>query len=562
MPDTAPTRKRALQLLACLVVLGACDDPGTVPLAPPAALRPALLPGTALGSFQVPVPPGNEVADGSLPWTSTGITVPEGVVAKVVVEGVVTLAENTDPATSWRNLCTYQAPAQRPPYCGASPPWAGQAVGPLGNEEGLGVQVGVRRPDGRTDGPSYLAPGARPSSAEGVVSGPGEIVVRRGGISFGVYLRAVRNDDVVVFDGRVWTYVFSGLQTLSATVISDGRPDGCPAPGVRLTLSGAGARGCEEPTAALVLECRGRDGAGGVDTVLRGERIRCVARKEPETASGALRVAGWSFEGRERTDGDPASAAWEGVMVRGGTVTVRGSIGGGAPQTASVVVVVRARDWSGKKPVIIPREVGNGEDPRMETILPAVPAWAHELGYTSFFARPSPDALPEDPTVEVVGGPNDGLYYFGDPEFRVYALYVLNRAAMQAGSEFAQKQEPPGTGSGRIGGINWCSRSVVPRLLELVQAHEFKHIETYGEAYGRELAERLAELEEMASDNASDLTSAFDDVFPSIHPAALSASKRIHERAGNPFRTTPSDEQGLCVLRNANNDQLRNEEER
>lgn len=309
--------------------------------------------------------------------------------------------------------------------------------------------------------------------------------------------------------------------------------------------------------AALIAECMGDLGK---DMITRGQEITCIARKDPENAPGELKVNGWSFDGEPRTDGDPTSVTWKGVMVEGGVVEVKGRIGSEAEQTARATIQVEDRDWSGKEPLISVKEVRGGEDPRMG-LLPSVPFWADELGYAKFFNIETAGSLPEEPVAEVQSGPNSGRYYFPEgTQFPVYARYVLNTAAMASGSEFARLQESGGGGN-RIGGINWCSRTVVPGLLDLVRAHELKHIEVYAQTYKQELSAHAVRLEAMSSRDASELLDAYDSVYRIINPTAHEESNSIHQKTGNPFRVTPRDGEGDCVLRNAQGQELTNRPE-
>lgn len=228
----------------------------------------------------------------------------------------------------------------------------------------------------------------------------------------------------------------------------------------------------------LVLSCIGNR---GLNTVTRGSTLRCEAKKEPGSSPGDITVTRWSFDGKERSDGDLTSNIWEGVMVRDGVVQVEARIGDAAVAPATAPIVVEDREWSGKAPSVTVREARNGEDGRL-TLAPKV-TWAHDLGATSFFSTPTPADPPLDPTAVVDGGPNDGLYYFpNDFTFSVVAIYVLNRAAMSRGSGFYNAQEQDAAGGGqRLGGMNWCSRSVVTGpLLALVEAHEVEHVRVIG----------------------------------------------------------------------------------
>ncbi|MDP9349545.1 MAG: hypothetical protein M3P24_10470, partial [Gemmatimonadota bacterium] len=79
--------------------------------------------------------------------------------------------------------------------------------------------------------------------------------------------------------------------------------------------------------------------------VTRGKEISCTASKAPASASGELRITGWSFEGKARTDGDVTSTEWKGIMVKGGTVEVRGTIDGKNVKPAEQSIRVERRQW-------------------------------------------------------------------------------------------------------------------------------------------------------------------------------------------------------------------------
>jgi hypothetical protein len=142
----------------------------------------------------------------------------------------------------------------------------------------------------------------------------------------------------------------------------------------------------------------------------------------------------------------------------------------------------------------------------------------------------------------------------------VFAYYVLNRAAIVAGSPFYNQQEPnSGTGGTVIGGLNWCSRSVVTGpLLGLVQAHELEHVRVYQEKFSTDIAPQLAALEPKTSTSMSELLDAYDAVRRSADGPARTASSAIHNKTGNPYRLTTSDAGGGCALKNENGQELTN----
>jgi len=107
----------------------------------------------------------------------------------------------------------------------------------------------------------------------------------------------------------------------------------------------------------LVLTC---SGDLGENRVTRGKEIACTASKDPASGAGELKIVGWNFEGRARTDGDVTSTVWRGVMVKGGTIEVRGIIGTAEQRPVNMSVDVAPRsDWSGKivYPAALPRVI-------------------------------------------------------------------------------------------------------------------------------------------------------------------------------------------------------------
>ncbi|MDQ4078044.1 MAG: hypothetical protein M3220_17575 [Chloroflexota bacterium] len=333
------------------------------------------------------------------------------------------------------------------------------------------------------------------------------------------------------------------------------------APASSFAVSGArlavATSGCQEQQPKLKLVCSGE--RGGANTVIRGERIRCEAKKDPENAPGALTITQWSFEGEDRIDGELTSTVWEGVMVKSGTVQVSGTIGSTTPPPSTAAIEVKDRVWA-NSPVFTIKEVMEGEDSRL-TLPPRVTA-AHDLGLSNFFKEAAPTDDPFDPTKEVIGGPNHGLYYYGDLSFPIYAYYILNRAAIRRGSNFYNAQEPGSGGGGtRLGGFNWCSQSVVSQsLLDLVQAHELEHIRVYQTAVIRDVPPAIAKLEAMVSTEFSGLIDTYDAEFGRLDRIARQESNAIHQKRGNPNVTTPRDSEGECALKNEHGQELKNEQ--
>jgi hypothetical protein len=294
--------------------------------------------------------------------------------------------------------------------------------------------------------------------------------------------------------------------------------------------------------------------------VKRGEEVTCTAT--PSDRSSSLTIVGWSFDGVERTDGDPTEATWGGTMVQSGTVEVRGRIGTDADSpllTARAEIVVTDRTWP-EAPVIDVREVENGTDDRLE--LDNFIEWAHDLGGANFF-RTARKADPKpDPIGYVSGGPNDDRFYFEDLSFPVYAMFVINRAAMRRGSGFYNAQErDEGGGGTRIGGMNWCTQRVVTGILPgLVEAHELRHISAYEAAFRRELALVIEELERTVG-TYTEIESAYEAEYNRIDAIARRESWDTHTDRQNPNLLAPTNSRGRCALKNERGTELRNRDE-
>jgi len=291
-------------------------------------------------------------------------------------------------------------------------------------------------------------------------------------------------------------------------------------------------------------------------TLVRGESIACSA-----TLTGGATIAEWRFQG----DGEPIVSShqeptWAGRMVASGKISV--VLEGATEPAAEIDVTVLDRNWSGRGPTVSVKRVEIGEDSRMDS-LPHVPKVAHELGYTSFFLSPTPDADLPDPTEEVQGGPNDGMEYFSDTkDFPVYGIYILNSAAMSGRSEWAMMHEAGTNASSvKLGGVNWCDRSVFADLSRLVEAHELRHVEVYKAAYTREFRTRSAALERMVDADASVLLDQYTRLHEEIDILAVKESEAIHRLKGNPNLVETRDGAGPCVLKDANGGELLNAEE-
>jgi len=282
--------------------------------------------------------------------------------------------------------------------------------------------------------------------------------------------------------------------------------------------------------------------------VQRGGSIACSARATP---SGTLTEVQWSFSDNSgfQIAGPSDVTTWGGQMVRSGTVLVTAKIGG-ASRTDSVRVTVTDRTWAG--PQFTVREITTpSELAEHRMTFPPRVRWGSHLGSSNFFDAPSPSTTEPDPVSQVDGGPNDGLDFFSDLSFPVYAVYAINNVALSRGSGFYNAQEPSSSsGSTRIGGTVWCSRHVVVSTLPgLVRSHELRHVQVYQQTYTRELQAVVEELERMTGDYG-DLIDAYTAARKRLHAVAESASWATHDDPVNPNRTTPREAGRECALKN------------
>lgn len=293
--------------------------------------------------------------------------------------------------------------------------------------------------------------------------------------------------------------------------------------------------------AEVKLEC--------TEKVERGRSISCTT-----STTGDVTTTGWRFNGVDRTE-DPTASTWGGDMVISGTIEVLAR-NGSTPLSATAEVEVTDRTWP-TAPLVSVREIPNGTDRRLRVASRI--DFAHDLGVANWFRRARYEDNNPDPIGYVSGGPNDGLHYFEDLSFPVHALYVINRAAMMRGSAFYNAQVADRSGGGTtIGGINWCSRSVVSGPLPgLVEAHELRHIEVYTASFRAQLPPVLPSLEPMVG-TYQELYDAYDILYKRIDGAARAASNAIHADDRNPNNVVPSNFRGRCALKNESGTQLEN----
>lgn len=154
--------------------------------------------------------------------------------------------------------------------------------------------------------------------------------------------------------------------------------------------------------AKLALTCTGDLGA---NRVTRGQQITCTAAKDPASAPGELKITGWSFDGRARTDGDLTSTEWKGIIARRGKVEVRGAISGAALRDEQTIRVER-RGWSVMQ-FSVPRHVVGLDAASMADYPPA------GLAYGRF--RPEWPDFTKLHAHGIDAGPNTGLWFLPDP---------------------------------------------------------------------------------------------------------------------------------------------------
>jgi hypothetical protein len=164
----------------------------------------------------------------------------------------------------------------------------------------------------------------------------------------------------------------------------------------------------------LELNCNGQRGVNIAVTVTRGDMLDCNVRVTP---SGTLRVLGWSFAGGGQVvpaaDAPPkTSTGWAGVMVVGGTVSVRALVDQDTV-SATAQVTVTARNWVDRigEPRIL--YVSCPFPLTAECPLPAVPEHFNDLGRFDL----GPGSWPGT-TSTIQSGPNEGFtFIMGEDSF-------------------------------------------------------------------------------------------------------------------------------------------------
>jgi hypothetical protein len=292
--------------------------------------------------------------------------------------------------------------------------------------------------------------------------------------------------------------------------------------------------------------------------ITRGDTLSCEARSL-NRERGPAWSRGWRFNGKAREDGDTESNVWRGVMVQSGVIEVKAHTGlrrdpGAGEETLRATVTVTNRDWSGRSPFIHAETVRNRTDSDPRTALPAEVRFAHHLGHVRFRASKNYDPgddRPPEPTAEIRGGPNNGLFYYRDLTFPVYAPIVLNDDAMARGSAFYNAQVEESNNSINFGTV-YCPRPyVVGDLRAHVLKHEEKHVEVFQTARAFALADSIRAWEtRVDSLGDADMVDAYFTEWERTLQLAVAESRRVVDGKGSPFRTAFSWRGRPCTLRN------------
>lgn len=298
--------------------------------------------------------------------------------------------------------------------------------------------------------------------------------------------------------------------------------------------------------ARLELTCSGPGGAATgegaeevpVVEITRAETLSCTAATSP--AGADFELTGWSFEGEEYSHTpytDELENPWTGEMVTSGRVTATAVVAGNE-QSARVDVVVNPRDWSNERVRVEAERVQNGRAPGRAP-LPELPTEDDHLGHAYVDTR-----IPQFETVaEVSNGPNRSMIYLTRIPLEVQMWIVVNEEAIARGSAFYRRHERhgrPNGSSSRIGGTNWCTANVIPRLEPLILAHEgvppdpaTSHVGAYQAELDRQLDTRVEELE------ATFGSEGFSELYPKYAPVVAGAERAAYEFSKSVDTTHP-----------------------
>jgi hypothetical protein len=226
----------------------------------------------------------------------------------------------------------------------------------------------------------------------------------------------------------------------------------------------------EEEKPKLALTCTGNLGA---NRVTRGQQITCTASTDAATAPGELKITGWSFEGKARTDGDVTSTRWAGVMVQSGTVMVRGTIGTTPEQAERVLVSVEARkDWAGK--IVYPAALPNAVvDPERFPNPPVRDSSGYDVYIPGGLGVYEFDLSWRGHLALVATGPNKDWWYLKTPPQWATPLVYLS-PYLEPGNPFyeAQTGKRAGDKNPPRGYTGWCTKADMNLLRQEVLDHE------------------------------------------------------------------------------------------
>jgi hypothetical protein len=263
--------------------------------------------------------------------------------------------------------------------------------------------------------------------------------------------------------GRMEAYAY--VEGRGAFVRSGTRE--CQAPGQPSGLfADLIASGCGQDP-ALVLKC---DDQTSVDTVTRGNRMKCVASSEPANAS----VTGlkWLYldEESHTITGPEGALEWAGVMVVGGQVQVSAAVNG-TPQAASLAVTVKSRDWTGM--ITFPpqpsEEWTKGPPLRYPPTIQGDTLADGTLGRTTY-------PLPEAASGFAEGtGPNEGWFFLdAPPYFSARQSHIYYNEALKPTDPFYRAQR--GNGGGVVVmGKPACDQTFMAHAARHIPVHETGH---------------------------------------------------------------------------------------
>jgi hypothetical protein len=200
--------------------------------------------------------------------------------------------------------------------------------------------------------------------------------------------------------------------------------------------------------------------------VVRGEPVTCTA--STPNPGDQFTITEWRFEAPELSAPiveASTSATWPGIAATGGTVRVKGTIGG-TPAEGSGPLDVAARTW-GSGPDTVAFKI----TPVTPSALPERPTRVGLLGNTAAVAG---GAVKPDGFAQIPSGPNKGVLYVTTVPVEAESRVDINRVALSLNSAFyllqlkkLRKGDPP----------DQCIRADVLPFLPKVEQHEGLHLE-------------------------------------------------------------------------------------